>query len=100
MLFLAYQYWKRQDPRLIKWAFILQFAFIALRAPVVGADTWDYVRYLAGERDFYNYDTRELEPLFIVYREILVALQQIGSYADKQLLIMLSSIFIGQEILQ
>ena len=74
MLFLAYQYWKKQDPRLIKWAFILQFAFIALRAPVVGADTWDYVRYLAGERDFYNYDTRELEPLFIVYREILVAL--------------------------
>ena len=74
MLFLAYQYWKKQDPRLIKWAFILQFAFIALRAPVVGADTWDYVRYLARERDFYNYDTRELEPLFIVYREILVAL--------------------------
>ena len=74
MLFLAYQYWKKQDPRLIKWAFILQFAFIALRAPVVGADTWDYVRYLADERDFYNYDERELEPLFIVYREILVAL--------------------------
>lgn len=74
MLFLAYQYWKKQDPRLIKWAFILQFAFIALRAPVVGADTWNYVRYLADERDFYNYDERELEPLFIVYREILVAL--------------------------
>ena len=74
MLFLAYQYWKKQDPRLIKWAFILQFAFIALRAPVVGADTWDYVRYLADERNFYNYDERELEPLFIVYREILVAL--------------------------
>ena len=74
MLFLAYQYWKKQEPRLIKWAFILQFAFIALRAPVVGADTWDYVRYLADERDFYNYDERELEPLFIVYREILVAL--------------------------
>ena len=74
MLFLAYQYWKRQEPRLIKWAFILQFAFIALRAPVVGADTWDYVRYLADERDFYNYDERELEPLFIVYREILVTL--------------------------
>ena len=74
MLFLAYQYWKKQDPHLIKWAFILQFAFIALRAPVVGADTWDYVRYLADERDFYNYDERELEPLFIVYREILVAL--------------------------
>lgn len=74
MLFLAYQYWKKQDPRLIKWAFILQFAFIALRAPVVGADTWNYVRYLADERNFYNYDDRELEPLFIVYREILVAL--------------------------
>lgn len=74
MLFLAYQYWKKPDARFIKWAFILQFAFIALRAPVVGADTWDYVRYLAGERDFYNYDSRELEPLFIVYREILVAL--------------------------
>lgn len=74
MLFLAYNYWERQDPRLIKWAFILQFVFIALRAPVVGADTWNYVRYLAGERDFYNYDTRDLEPLFVVYREVLVAL--------------------------
>ena len=74
MLFLAYQYWKKPDPKLVKWAFILQFVFIAFRAPVVGADTWDYVRYLDGERNFYNYDERALEPLFIVYREILVAL--------------------------
>ena len=74
MLFLAYQYWKKPDPHLVKWAFICQFLFIALRAPVVGGDTWDYVRYLSGERDFYNHDERALEPLFIVYREILVAL--------------------------
>ena len=48
MLFLAYLYWKRPDPKLIKWAFVIEFIFIAFRAPVVGADTWDYVRYLDG----------------------------------------------------
>ena len=74
LLILAYLYWKKPDPKLVKWAFFLEFVFIAFRAPVVGADTWNYVRYLDGERDFYNYDERELEPLFIVYREILVAL--------------------------
>lgn len=74
LLILAYLYWKKPDPKLVKWAFFLEFVFIAFRAPVVGADTWNYVRYLADERDFYNYDERELEPLFIVYREILVAL--------------------------
>lgn len=74
MLFLAYQYWKKPDPMLCKVAFTLQFIFIACRAPVVGADTWNYVRYLDGERSFYNYDERDLEPLFIVYREVLVAL--------------------------
>ena len=74
MLFLAYQYWKKPDPMLCKVAFTLQFIFIACRAPVVGADTWNYVRYLDGERSFYNYDERDLEPLFVVYREVLVAL--------------------------
>lgn len=74
MLFLAYLYWKRPDPKLIKWAFLIEFIFIAFRAPVVGADTWDYVRYLDGERNFYNYDTRALEPGFVIYRQVLFAL--------------------------
>ena len=54
-----------------KGAFVVAFVFFAFRAPVVGADTWNYVRYLTGERNFYNYDPRPLEPLFVVYREIL-----------------------------
>lgn len=74
MLFFAYQYWKYQDSKYVTVAFIFQFIFIAFRAPVVGADTWDYVRYLAGERNFYNYDYRDLEPGFIIYRETLVLL--------------------------
>lgn len=72
MLILAYLYWKKPDERLVRWAIFLQFAFFALRAPVVGADTWDYVRYLDGERNFYNYDPRPLEPAFIAYREVMV----------------------------
>ena len=74
MLFLGFLYWKKPDRRLVFFAFIWQFVFIAFRAPVVGADTWDYIRFLDGERNFYNYDERELEPAFLVYRELLVEL--------------------------
>lgn len=74
MLWLAYLYWKKPNAKYIKWAFALQFIFIAFRAPVVGADTWNYVRYLDGERNFYNYDSRELEYGFVLYREALVFL--------------------------
>lgn len=74
MLLLAYLYWKSSNKKYIRLAFILQFVFIAFRAPVVGADTWDYIRYLDGERNFYNNDSRELEIGFQIYRQILVSL--------------------------
>lgn len=74
LLILAYLYWKKPDPKLVKWAFFLEFVFIAFRAPVVGADTWNYVRYLDGERNFYNYDPRPLEAGFVIYRQVLYAL--------------------------
>ena len=74
LLILAYLYWKKPDPKLVKWAFFLEFVFIAFRAPVVGADTWNYVRYLDGERNFYNYDPRPLETGFVIYRQVLSAL--------------------------
>lgn len=74
LLVLAYLYWKKPDPKLVNWAFFLEFVFIAFRAPVVGADTWDYVRYLDGERNFYNYDPRPLETGFVIYRQLLLAL--------------------------
>ncbi|MBM6991879.1 MAG: EpsG family protein, partial [Prevotella sp.] len=35
--------------------------------PVVGADTWNYYRYATGVRNFYNYDSREIEPLYEWY---------------------------------
>ncbi len=72
LLVLAYLYWKKPDPRLVKWAFVLEFIFIALRAPVVGADTWNYVRYLDGERNFYIFKTEDdLDPAFMIYRNIV-----------------------------
>ena len=74
-LLLAYLYWKSPNSRYVKFAFLLQFIFIAFRAPVVGADTWDYIRYLDGERNFYNtYDSRELEIGFQIYRQLLMSL--------------------------
>lgn len=75
LLLLAYMYWKRPDTKYVRWAFLIEFVFIAFRAPVVGADTWNYVRYLDGERNFYNADSRELETGFLIYRQVLVALQ-------------------------
>lgn len=74
MLILAYLYWKQPNNKYVIWAFALQFIFIAFRAPVVGADTWNYIRYLDGERNFYNNDSRELEIGFQIYRQILVFL--------------------------
>jgi len=71
MLFLAYRFWQDSDEKWAKYAFILEFIFIALRAPVVGADTWDYIRYLDGTRNFYNNDPRDLEVGFVLYRDIV-----------------------------
>ena len=74
LLFLTYKTWGRKDRKSAWLAIILSFVFIGFRAPVVGADTWNYVRYLTGERYFYNYDPRPLEPLFVYYREIVCSL--------------------------
>ncbi|MDM8310362.1 EpsG family protein [Phocaeicola barnesiae] len=75
MLILAFLYWKTPKSKYIKWAFIIQFIFIAFRAPVVGADTWNYIRYMTGERNFYNYDPRPLEIGFVLYRDLLLNLK-------------------------
>lgn len=62
-------YWKYESPLAVKASFVITFIFFAFRAPVVGADTWNYVRYLAGMRDYYSeWDDRALEPLFVLYR--------------------------------
>lgn len=53
---------------------LIAFVFIAFRAPVVGADTWDYIRFLTGERNFYNADEREMEILSRGYREIICSI--------------------------
>ena len=74
MLLFAYLYWKNPKQKYVKWAFALQFLFFALRAPVVAGDMWNYIRYLDGERNFYNYDSRELEMGFLIYRQILSSL--------------------------
>ena len=74
LIFLSYLYWKSNNIKVVSWTFIITFVFFAFRAPVVGADTWDYVRYLTGERNFYNYDPRPLEPLFLIYRNTLCTL--------------------------
>lgn len=71
MLLLSYSYWQKRNVMIMRWSFVIAFIFFAFRAPVVGADTWDYVRYLTGERNFYNFDARPLEPLFIFYRNIM-----------------------------
>jgi len=71
-LFAAFVMYLNTPSKFVFWATICAtFSFVALRAPSVGADTLEYVQYLTGERSFYNYDTRDLEPLFIVYRTIL-----------------------------
>lgn len=72
LLFLSYQEWKhpQYSNSLFRCACWIVFIFIAFRAPVVGADTWDYYRYATGIRNFYNADSRELEPLYQLYNNL------------------------------
>lgn len=73
-MFLTYKYVKTKDILYAKVCMLVAFVFIAFRAPVVGADTWNYVRFLTGERNFYNYDEREMEILSKTYREIICSM--------------------------
>lgn len=71
LLYLAFNEW-RYPSRSLKYfnvACVIVFIFVAFRAPVVGADTWNYYRYAIGVRNFYNADERELEPLFLLYSD-------------------------------
>lgn len=71
LLFLTYKEWKhpQYSNSLFRYACWIVFIFIAFRAPVVGADTWDYYRYATGITNFYNADSRDLEPLFQLYND-------------------------------
>lgn len=52
-------------------ACFIVFVFYAFRAPTVGGDTYDYVSYLAGEKNYYNNDSRELERGFVIFRNFI-----------------------------
>ena len=80
LIICAFHYWKYENKIAVYVSMISVFLFFALRAPVVGADTWNYVRYLAGTRDFYSeWDDRALEILFVGYRHVINSLT--SSYA-------------------
>ena len=75
LIVCAILYWKNESSLAVKASFVITFIFFAFRAPVVGADTWNYVRYLAGMRDYYSeWDDRALEFLFVGYRTIIKSL--------------------------
>lgn len=80
LIICAFHYWKYENKIAVYVSLVSVFLFFALRAPVVGADTWNYVRYLAGTRDFYSeWDDRALEYLFVGYRFVIESLT--SSYA-------------------
>lgn len=60
-----------RDTQMFRFSCILTLLFIGLRAPVIGADTWNYYRFFTGIRDYYNNDEREIEPLFLFYNWVL-----------------------------
>lgn len=75
LFYFSYLEWNNRSQVYFKCAAILFFVFVAFRAPCVGADTYHYIRYLTGVKNYYSsVDSRELEPLFIVYREIISSL--------------------------
>lgn len=77
LLLLVYKYIKTKKQEYASTSLLIAFVFIAFRAPVVGADTWDYIRFLTGERNFYNADEREMEILSKGYREIICSITRV-----------------------
>lgn len=80
LFLLAFLEWYRpsRSNRYFKIASAIVFAFIAFRAPVVGADTWNYYRFATGIRNFYNYDSRAPEPLYLLYNEFFRRFCRVG----------------------
>lgn len=62
---------KNNNIRSFYFASWIIFIFIACRAPVVGADTLDYVNFFTGKTAQYNNDQREIEPFLLIYNNIL-----------------------------
>lgn len=88
LFWLTYKDWKSPSQLNFKIAVWAVFIFMAFRAPVVGADTWNYYKYLTGVRNFYNADQRELELGFLVYREICLKI-----FLQSGILIMIANTF-------
>lgn len=76
-LFLVIVSWNRSnqfDTRVFNFSFLTLVVVVAFKAPVIGGDTWNYYRYFEGIRNYYSSDSREFEPLFVFYQEILQVL--------------------------
>jgi len=68
----TFQYWKTRNQYYFYISSIIVFCFIAFRAPVIGADTYDYVKYFIGKQTYYSSDDdRPLELLFLLYNWML-----------------------------
>lgn len=75
LLLLAFLYKKSQQRVWVTIAIGVFFVFVAFRAPVVGADTFRYIRYLTGETSLNNIigsDNRgDIELFFLIYGDII-----------------------------
>lgn len=70
--FFSFRYWKTKQRKLFHICSCIVFCFVAFRAPVVGADTWSYVKYFTGKQYYYSLtDNRELETLFLAYNKTI-----------------------------
>lgn len=80
LLALAFLEWRipSRSNKYFSIAAVVVFVFVAFRAPVVGADTWEYYRYAMGIRNFYNYDSREIEPLYELYNSFFRHFCRVG----------------------
>ena len=80
LLFLFVLDQKRNKLKIFYIASTIIILFIGLRAPVVGADTFNYVRYFEGITKQYNDDTRDIEPLFAFYNGVVGSISNNGTY--------------------
>lgn len=80
LLYLTFEEWS--NPRNSKYFTLacgVVFSFVAFRAPVVGADTWEYYSFAMG-RQASNLSVEETEPLYVLYSSFFAKFCRIGVF--------------------
>lgn len=73
LIALTFFYWRGHEKRIFTISVCIALLFIGLRAPVVAADTYNYVQFFKGKSSAYDIASANgsIEPLYLLYNDIM-----------------------------